>query len=179
MARKARIPTPAEIQAIRDLKAKGQSDTKIAQALSCSRNTLIKWKKMAEAANEDGETIGEQIEHAIKKGREERRERHLDLAIDSLDYLISGGYREEVSVKRERIKDGTDEEGNQKYKLVVTEEKTNKRWYQPNPTLVMFTLVNKDPDNWQSINKAADTKGTEVMPEGASIEVVDEGEIEE
>lgn len=173
MARPERLPSEKELKYLKELKAKGKTDQECYKALGVCRTTFGKWKKLS-VESEDGVTIGDKIKEAAVKGREDRMKRHLDLAVDALDTLLTVQTNTNTKVKKKRIKQ---EDGS--YKMVVVETLEETKITMPNPMLVIFTLVNRDPDNWQSINRTEVANDTNDMPEGADIIVEDAGEFEE
>lgn len=175
MARKRLIPTQEQIQIIREMKAKKQSDTKIADALGVSRTTLHNWKNECDTITEHGTTVSLQIQQEIKSAEKDRLQRHLELATDGVDQLLVRHTltetQEDYQLKRD-IETGEE-------KLTLVKRRIIKKEVDPSATMLIFTKVNRDPDNWQSVNKAADTKAGETLPEGTSVIIEDEGEIEE
>ena len=140
MGRKPYIPTDKDVETVKKLKLKGASDTKCAEALGISRRLFFDLKTA-------------QFAQPIKEAAEERRERILGKAVDALEELLSSEEYEEVT-EIEKTYQG----------VKSTETKTVTKKRTPNATITMFTLVNSDPDNWQSINKVENTTIIDNMP---------------
>ena len=179
MPPKTRLPTKEEIQFVADMKAKKQSDTKIAEALGMSRSTFIKWKKLAiKNPNSDGEqdvTVGEQITHSIEEGKKNRMARHLDLAVDAVDELLKTHVIRDIKTKKVKKKDKNGKMRWEEEWQVITE-----KTILPNPAMVQFTLVNKAPEEWHPLNQRDESIDPNInMPDGAEIIVEDAGEMEE
>jgi hypothetical protein len=158
VARPARIPTQDELNAIVELKSKGISDEEVATSLSTSRSTFAKWKKMA-LKGCDGNTVGAQVTQAIKVGMEARLEKHLSLAVDAVDELLSTYNYEETTVTEREIMG-----------KATTETKTVTKRIRPNPMVAIFTLVNRDPEHFRSINQPIEKDDDAEMPDGIELE---------
>lgn len=175
MPRKPRIPTQEEIEAIRELKEKKKSDEYIANALNISRTTLHKWKTKCDTITEHGTTVSVQIQQELKEAQKDRLQRHLELATDGVDQLLCRHFLTETQEDYQlRTNKETGEE-----ELVLVKRRIIKKEVDPNPTMIIFTKVNRDPENWQSIHKAGETKQIDQMPEGVDVEFEEVGEFED
>jgi len=150
-------PTAKEIKFIQEMKENAQSDTAISKGLGINRGTYTKYRDQ-----------NKQIEHAIKAGNENRMDKLLAMATDALEELLSTAeYTETTKIKKDYAG------------VKSTEEKTVTKKRTPNATITMFTLVNKDPQNWQSINNKH-SEGDNIrdtdLPKGATIELLEDGD---
>ena len=135
MAREKWKPTDNELLFIQEMKEKAQSDTAISKGLGIDRKTYSKYREQ-----------NPQITQSIKKGNENRMDKLLSMATDALEELLSTDtYTETTTIEK-------DYGG-----VLSTEEKVVTKKRTPNATVTMFTLVNKDPKHWQSINKVDST----------------------
>lgn len=92
---------------------------------------------------------------SIKKAQDKFDELLIVEAKKSLIKSIQGyTFDETKTVYVESKTKEVDEDGkpipNSKPKPKIKEQTVIKKHIQPNPTLVIFTLVNKDPDNWKN-----------------------------
>jgi hypothetical protein len=144
MPRVAWQPTKADLKLIEKMSSKGATQTAICKALNISRTT---WTKYKDKCTENGQS-GQSIKKAMEAGERARREDILALAEDSL--------RESIKV-RKVIETKTVEGGNENG--TFTNTTVTEKELLPNPTILMFALVNAtnaEPDKpirWQSINK--------------------------
>lgn len=88
----------------------------------------------------------------IKKAQDQFNEL---LVVEAKKSLMKGlqGYivdETKTTYVESKIKE-VDEEGNAiRSKPKIKEQIVTKKYIQPNPTLIIFTLVNRDPDNWKN-----------------------------
>lgn len=160
MARKARIPTQAELEAIVELKSKGKSDEEVSKALGISRSTFAKWKKLAYSDN-SSDTVNTHVAQAIKLGMDARREKHLAMAVDAVDELLSTyTYEEKTTISKLNMATGE----------MYDEVKIVEKRVKPNPMITIFTLVNRDSENFRSINHPIEKDDDDEMPDGVELE---------
>lgn len=108
----------------------------ICQKVGISERAYYEWQsKYAEFAE------------AIKKAQDKFDEMLVSEAKKSLVKMIQG-YT--VQEKQTITADTGKKDENGKPIVKVKEHKVTDKHYQPNPTLVIFTLVNRDPDNWKN-----------------------------
>jgi len=82
-------------------------------------------------------------EESGKMGREWLREK----ALDSLQKLITGFWIEEPETETETT-EIKNRHGVVTQTITRTKSRTKKRYIQPNPTAIIFTLKNRDPEHW-------------------------------
>lgn len=87
----------------------------------------------------------------IKKAEEERHAFMRVEAEKSLKKKIQGYTVEETKIVYVDSKTGkTDEKGNEITKPKIKEQTVVKKHIPPDTTAIIFTLVNRDPDNWKN-----------------------------
>lgn len=84
---------------------------------------------------------------AIKKAQDKFDELMISEAKKSLVKMVQGYTVDET---RTVTADTGKKDDNGKPIVKVKEHIVTKKHYQPNPTLIIFTLVNRDPDNWKN-----------------------------
>lgn len=84
---------------------------------------------------------------AIKKAQDKFDELMISEAKKSLVKMVQGYAVDET---RTVTADTGKKDDNGKPIVRVKEHIVTKKHYQPNPTLIIFTLVNRDPDNWKN-----------------------------
>lgn len=108
---------------------------------------ICKEVKISESTYHDWKTTKPEFLESIKKALDKFDELLVSEAKKSLVKMIRG-YT--VQEKRTVTADTGKKDDNGKPIVRVKEHVVTDKHYQPNPTLVIFTLTNKDPDNWKN-----------------------------
>ena len=105
-----------------------------------------------------------EIAHEYKKAKDESgkmgREWLREKALDSLQKLIAGFWIEEPETETETT-EIKGKNGNVVQTITRTKTRTKKRYIQPNPTAIIFTLKNRDPEHWNVVEPTGQTEGVE------------------
>lgn len=108
---------------------------------------ICKMVKISERAYYEWQSTYADFADAIKKAQDKFDELLVVEAKKSLVKMIQGYTVDETRT----VTAGTGKfDENDKPIVKVKEHVVTKKHYQPNPTLVIFTLVNRDPDNWKN-----------------------------
>jgi hypothetical protein len=157
------------LNAIEDAVANGATTNKeIAKSLGWAYQKFINWKQ---GKRVDGENEKTKIDQAIKKGEKRQLKYFLKLAENTHPKLLTGYHEEETKteVTKQKTKDGDEGEG----EIIYEKSTTTRKYYPPNPTIVMFTEVNASNGKWKSINNKDDkSKNITInLPKGAELEI--------
>lgn len=118
-----------------------------------SPRTLKNW---ADADSEIADAYKKAKEQSGKEGREWLREK----ALDSLQKLIAGFWIEEPETETETT-EIKGKHGNVVQTITRTKTRTKKRYVQPNPTAIIFTLKNMEPEHWNKSEPTTTDDGVE------------------
>jgi len=105
---------------------------------SCCGEHGIAVRTLRNWAENDAE-IATRFKNAKQKHSKNGKERIKEKAVDALERLVVGYWVEETETVELYGKTGD---------LAGRQIKTKKRYVGPNPTAVIFTLKNADPENW-------------------------------
>lgn len=108
---------------------------------------ICKEVKISERTYYDWQSKNAEFADAIKKAQDKFDELLVVEAKKSLVKMIKGY---SVQEKRTVTSDTGKKDENNKPIVKVKEHVVTEKHYQPNPTLVIFTLTNRDPDNWKN-----------------------------
>ena len=130
------------------IKADSYTIAEICIIVDIAESTFYEWQKTEPEFSE-----------AIKKAREEGKAHFVAEAKKSLMKLVQG-----YTVKEERTV-GTDSGKKENGKVVVKvkEFTTTVKHIAPNPTAIIFTLTNCDPENWKN-RQSAELTGKDGKP---------------
>lgn len=121
----------------------------VCKAVGIAESTFYEW-----------ETKKAEFSEAIKKARNARLESFKVMARSGLAILLTKHEYDEVTQEMTKDKDGN---------LVVKSAKRVKKVIMPNPTAVIFTLKNLDPDNYKEkseVDASLSITGHKVTIEG-------------
>ena len=136
--------------AIENAYANGCQDlAELCKILGVNKNTFNGWY-YDEVRDTEDDPVSKKIGNAVKRGIERQPTQLLKLADIGMRKLLAGYEFEEVTTEKIETPD-----------QVTTKEKVIKKQISPNATMVMFTKVNLDPENWQSINKVENIQNVE------------------
>jgi hypothetical protein len=110
--------------------------SEICDLVGISKDTFYKWKETKSDFSD-----------SLKKAQSDFDEMLVSEAKKSLVKMIKGYTVQEK--KTVTVDTGKRDEDNKPI-VRVKEHSVVDKHYQPNPTLVIFTLTNKDPDNWKN-----------------------------
>lgn len=105
---------------------------------SCCSENGISVRTFRNWVDQDSE-IAARFKNAKQKHSKNGKERIKEKAVDALERLVVGYWVEETETVELYGKTGD---------LAGRQIKTKKRYVGPNPTAVIFTLKNADPENW-------------------------------
>lgn len=105
---------------------------------SCCSENGISVRTFRNWVDQDSE-IAARFKNAKQKHSKNGKERIKEKAVDALERLVVGYWVEEMETVELYGKTGD---------LAGRQIKTKKRYVGPNPTAVIFTLKNADPENW-------------------------------
>lgn len=132
------------VKSICDLLATGKySILDTCKQLGVAESTFYYWKRTKPAFAE-----------AIKEAEVRRLESYREMAISGLAKLLDVHEFDEIKVEYENGKDG---------KPKIKSQTTIKKKIMPNPAAVIFTLTNRDSENWKN------RQNTDVTTKGESI----------
>lgn len=123
---------------------------RICELISADSYTIAEICKMvgiSERTYYDWQSKNADFADAIKKAQDKFDELLVVEANKSLVKMIRGYTVDET---RTTTADTGKKDDDGKPIVKVKEHTVTKKHYQPNPTLVIFTLTNKDPDNWKN-----------------------------
>lgn len=118
------------------IRADSYTIAEICEQVGISKETYYQWLKTKSDFSD-----------AIKKAEDEFNDLIVTEAKKSLIKMIRG-YT--VQEKRTVTADTGKKDDNGKPIVKVKEHVVTDKHYQPNPTLVIFALTNRDPDNWKN-----------------------------
>lgn len=125
---------------------------KICEIFASGNHTISDVCKMvgiAESTFYDWKSSNTEFSEALKRVEEKRLEAFASMAKSGLAKLLDIHEYEEVTTEYENDKEG---------RPIIKSQKRVKKKIMPNPTAVIFTLTNRDPDNWKN-KQSIDAKG--------------------